>query len=33
MPEIRPTTDFRNTTEISALCHVKREPLFLTKSG
>lgn len=33
MPQIRPITDLRNTTEISELCHKKREPLFITKNG
>lgn len=33
MPQIRPITDLRNTTEISALCHASREPLFITKNG
>ena len=33
MPQIRPITDLRNTTEISALCHAKREPLFIPKHG
>ena len=33
MPQIRPITDLRNTTEISALCHAKHEPLFITKNG
>ncbi len=33
MPQISPITDLRNTTEISELCHVKREPLFITKNG
>lgn len=33
MPKIRPITDLRNTTEISELCHAKREPLFITKNG
>lgn len=33
MPQIRPTTDLRNTTEISELCHARREPLFITKNG
>jgi len=32
MPQIRPITDLRNTTEISELCHAKREPLFITKN-
>ena len=33
MPQIRPITDLRNTTEISNLCHAKREPVFITKNG
>lgn len=33
MPQIRPITDLRNTTEISDLCHARREPLFITKNG
>lgn len=33
MPQIRPITDLRNTTEISELCHAKQEPLFITKNG
>ena len=33
MPQIRPITALRNITEISALCHAKREPLFITKNG
>ena len=33
MPQIRPITDLRNTTEISELCHAKREPIFITKNG
>lgn len=33
MPQIRPITDLRNTTEISEFCHAKREPLFITKNG
>lgn len=33
MPQIRPITDLRNTTEISELCHSKNEPLFITKNG
>lgn len=31
MPQIRPITDLRNTTEISEVCHASREPLFITK--
>lgn len=33
MPQIRPITDLRNTTEISELCHAKRKPIFITKNG
>jgi prevent-host-death family protein len=33
MPQIRPITDLRNTTEISELCHRKKEPVFITKNG
>ena len=33
MPQIRPITDLRNTTEISNLCHAGREPIFITKNG
>ncbi len=33
MPQIRPITDLRNTTEISALCHKQNEPIFVTKNG
>ncbi len=33
MPQIRPITDLRNTTEISNVCHARREPIFITKNG
>lgn len=33
MPQIRPITDLRRTTEISEICHAKREPIFITKNG
>lgn len=33
MLQIRPITDLRNTTEISELCHAKKEPVFITKNG
>lgn len=33
MPEIIPITDLRNTSEISELCHAKKEPIFITKNG
>jgi PHD/YefM family antitoxin component YafN of YafNO toxin-antitoxin module len=33
MPQIRPITDLRNTTEISEICHAQPEPIFITKNG
>ena len=33
MPQIRPITALRDTTEISDLCHSKHEPIFITKNG
>ena len=34
MPSIRSSTDLRNSyNEISAFCHEKREPVFITKNG
>ena len=33
MPQIRPITDLRNTSEISDLCHARQEPVFITKNG
>ena len=33
MPQIRPITDLRNTTEISEICHKQNEPIFITKNG
>ena len=33
MPQIRPITDLRNTIEISELCHLSGEPVFITKNG
>ena len=33
MPQIRPITDLRNTTEISEICNAKNEPVFITKNG
>ena len=33
MPQIRPITDLRNTTEISEICHQCEEPIFITKNG
>jgi prevent-host-death family protein len=34
MPNIRPLTDLRNnTSDIAALAHSEREPVFITKNG
>ena len=33
MPQIRPITDLRNTSEISDACHARRAPVFITKNG
>ena len=33
MPQIIPIKDMRNTSEVSRLCHEKREPIFVTKQG
>ena len=33
MPQIRPIKDLRNTTEISELCRLSKEPIFITKNG
>ena len=33
MPQIRPITDLRNTSEISDACHARREPVCITKNG
>ena len=33
MPQIRPITDLRNTSEISDACHARRGPVFITKNG
>ena len=33
MPQIRPITDLRNTNDISEICHINREPVFITKNG
>ena len=34
MPNIRSSTDLRNSyNDISAFCHEKREPIFITKNG
>jgi len=33
MPNIKPISELRNTTEISDLCHKTGEPVFITKNG
>ena len=33
MTLIKPITDLRKTTEISDICHSKKEPIFITKNG
>lgn len=34
MPNIRPSSDLRNSyNEISAFCHQRGEPVFITKNG
>ena len=34
MPLIRPISDLRNrSTEISELCHIEDQPVFITKKG
>lgn len=33
MPQIIPIKDLKNTSDISDLCHVSEEPIFITKNG
>ena len=33
MPQIIPIKELKNTSEISALCHRSKEPIFVTKNG
>ncbi|SHK09893.1 type II toxin-antitoxin system Phd/YefM family antitoxin [Desulforamulus aeronauticus] len=33
MPQIIPIRDLKNTSEISQMCHVSNEPIFITKNG
>ena len=33
MPQIIPIKDLKNTSEISAMCHIAEEPIFITKNG
>ena len=33
MPQIIPIKDLKNTSEISEMCHVAEEPIYVTKNG
>lgn len=33
MPQIIPIKELKNTSEISELCHMSDEPIFVTKNG
>lgn len=33
MPQIIPIRNLKNTAEISEMCHVTKEPIFVTKNG
>lgn len=33
MPIIKPITELRNTNDISDICHMQQEPVFITKNG
>ena len=33
MPQIIPIKDLKNTSDISDLCHVSEEPIFIAKNG
>ena len=33
MPQVCPITDLGDANAISALCHARKEPVFLTKDG
>lgn len=33
VPQIIPIRDLKNTSEISAMCHMNNEPIFVTKNG
>ena len=33
MPQIIPIKNLKNTSEISEMCHVAEEPIFITKNG
>ena len=33
MPQIIPIKELKNTSEISRICHLAQEPIFITKNG
>ncbi|MDO4300047.1 MAG: type II toxin-antitoxin system Phd/YefM family antitoxin [Clostridia bacterium] len=33
MPQIIPIRNLKNTAEISEMCHLTKEPIFVTKNG
>lgn len=33
MPQIIPIKDLKKTSEISEMCHITNEPVFITKNG
>ena len=33
MPQIIPIKDLKNTSEISEMCHIAEEPIYITKNG
>ncbi len=33
MPKIIPIKDLKNTSEISEMCHIAEEPIYITKNG
>ncbi len=33
MPKIIPIKDLKNTSQISEMCHVSEEPIYITKNG
>ena len=33
MPKIIPIKDLKNTSQISEMCHVAEEPIYITKNG
>ncbi len=33
MPKIIPIKDLKNTSQISEMCHIAEEPIYITKNG